>query len=102
MLEGYFFYRALVTVFDTSRLTTVMHYSLGYGGPLLVILIMGITVAAGPDLYLRRDGRGEVTACFLSSDGVFAMMVPGVMVGVANLAITLTAIYIAHKAAARR
>ena len=79
-----------------------MHYGLGYGSPLLLIVIMGITVAAGPDLYVRKSKQGEVTACFLSSDGVYAMMVPGVMVAVTNLAITARALYIAHKAAARR
>ena len=102
VLEGYFFYRALVTVFDTSRLTTLMHYGLGYGCPLLVILVLGITVAAGPDLYLRRDREGEVVACFLSSQGVYAMMVPGVMVALTNLAITARALHIADRAAARR
>ena len=102
MLEGYFFYRALVTVFDTSRLTGLMHYCLGYGAPLLIILIMGITTATGPDLYLRKDDQGEVSACFLSSSAVYAMLIPAVLVALINLAITATAIYIAHKAGARR
>ena len=102
MLEGYFFYRALVTVFDTSRLTTLMHYGLGYGAPLLIVLVMGIVVASGPDLYLRKNSQGEVTACFLSSDGLYAMLVPAVVVAVTNLAITAVAIYIAHRAGKKR
>ena len=102
VLEGYFFYRALVTVFDTSRLTSLMHYCVGYGGPLLIILSLGITTAAGPELYLRKDEQGEVTACFLSSEAVWAMLVPAVLVALTNLAITVIAIYIAHRAGGRR
>ena len=102
MLEGYFFYRALVTVFDTSRLTTLMHYGLGYGAPLLIILIMGITVAAGPELYLRRNSQDELTACFLSSEALYALLVPAVLVALINLAITAIAIYIAHRAGSKR
>ena len=102
VLEGYFFYRALVTVFDTSRLTSLMHCCLGYGGPLVIILSLAITTAAGPDLYLRRDEEGELTACFLSSEAVWAMLVPAVLVALINLAITAIAIYIAHRAGGRR
>ena len=102
MLEGYFFYRALVTVFDTHRLSSLMHCCVGYGGPLLLILILGITTAAGPELYLRRDQQGEPSACFLSSQAVWAMVVPAVLVALTNLAITAIAIYIAHRAGGRR
>ena len=30
-MEGYFFYRALVTVFETDRLSTLLHYLLQTG-----------------------------------------------------------------------
>ena len=91
-----------MTVFDTSRLTSLMHYCVGYGGPLLVILSLGIATAVGPELYLRKDDQGEVTACFLSSEAVWAMLVPAVVVALTNLAITVIAIYIAHRAGGRR
>lgn len=102
MLEGYFFYRALVTVFDTSRLRSLTACCVGYGAPLLLSLSLAVTAAAGPELYLRRDQEGEVSACFLSSQAVWAIMVPAIMVGLANLAVTAIAIFIAHRAGARR
>ena len=37
-MEGYFFYRALITVFETDRLKTIHHYLIGYGCPVLVII----------------------------------------------------------------
>ena len=79
-----------------------MHCCLGYGGPLVLVLSLAITTAAGPELYLRKDEEGEVSACFLSSQAVWAIMVPAIMVGLANLAVTAIAIFIAHRAGARR
>ena len=48
-LEGYFFYRALVTVFDTNRLSMLLHYLLGYLVPLVRISLL-------PHLYLYLPG----------------------------------------------
>ena len=79
-----------------------MHCCLGYGGPLVLVLSLAITTAAGPELYLRKDEEGEVSACFLSSEAVWAMLVPAVLVALTNLAITTIAIYIAHRVGGRR
>lgn len=103
-LEGYFFYRALVTVFDTSRLSTMLHYSLGYGVPLLIMVITLIVSEAGGDtLYLRRNGAGDVVACWLEADAVLpAMVIPAGLVLLINTCITGIAVRVAHGASSRR
>ena len=67
-----------MTVFDTSHLSTMLHYSLGYGVPLLIMIITVIVSEAGGDtLYLRRNGGGDVVACWLDTDAVLpAMVIP--------------------------
>ena len=101
-MEGYFFYRALVTVFDTDRMSTVLHYIIGYGVPAIVILVACSFTLAGYEVYLRRDVDGNVAACFLSVDSMAAMATPAVLVAVINCAVTAIAIYVAHNATSRR
>ena len=102
VLEGYFFYRALVTVFDTDRMSTVLHFIIGYGVPAIIILITTSLSLAGYEVYLRRDIDGNIAACFLSVDGMAAMATPAVLVAVINFAVTAIAIYVAHNATSRR
>ena len=101
-MEGYFFYRALVTVFDTDRMSAILHYIIGYGVPAIIILITGSFTLAGYEVYLKRDLDGDVTACFLSVEGMAAMVTPAVLVAVINCAVTAIAIYVAHNATSRR
>ena len=56
MLEGYFFYRALVTVFETSRVSRLAHHALGWGVPLLVVAACLITEAASSATVYTRPG----------------------------------------------
>ena len=66
-----------MTVFDTSHLSTMLHYSLGYGVPLLIMIITVIVSEAdGDTLYLRRNGAGDVVACWLDLEAMSAIVVP--------------------------
>lgn len=49
-MEGYFFYRALITVFETDRLKTIHHYLIGYGGPVLVIIATVSVTLSGQEV----------------------------------------------------
>ena len=76
-LEGYFFYRALVTVFDTHRLSSILFYIVGYGVPLLQTIITLIVSQIGGDtLYLWRNVAGDVVACWLDLEAMSAIVVP--------------------------
>ena len=124
-MEGYFFYRALITVFETDRLKTIHHYLIGYGGPVLVIIATVSVTLSGhevPDqsetsilcpltnqkpvfclqVYLRRDAECRLVACFLTPDAMVAMFTPAVLVAVINGGVTGIAIWVAHKASGRR
>ena len=101
-MEGYFFYRALVTVFETDRLSTLLHYLLGYGGPALVLAVTASVSAAGHELYLRRDRDCNLVACFLAADAMVAMTSFAVATAVINGGVTAIAIYVAHRASGRR
>lgn len=81
---------------------TVLHYLIGYGVPLFIILITTSLAFSGYDVYLRRDSDDVVVACYLSVDAMPAITVPAILVAVINAAVTATAIYIAHKAGKRR
>ena len=91
-----------MTVFETNRMRTVLHYLIGYGVPLFIILITTSLAFSGYDVYLRRDSDDVVVACYLSVDAMPAIPVPAILVAVINAAVTATAIYIAHKAGKRR
>ena len=101
-MEGYFFYRALVTVFETDRLSTLLHYLLGYGGPALVLAVTASVSAAGHELYLRRDRDCNLVACFLAADAMVAITSFAVATAVINGGVTTIAIYVAHRASGRR
>ena len=76
-LEGYFFYRALVTVFDTNRLSTIIHYAIGYGLPVCIVLLtVSISEAGSGDLYLRKNNEDLLVACWLSTQAMPAIVVP--------------------------
>ena len=66
-----------MTVFDINHLSTILHYSIGYGVPLLIMVITVIVSEAGGDtLYLRRNDGGDVVACWLDVDAMPAIVVP--------------------------
>ena len=76
-LEWYFFYQALATVFDTHILSSLLFYIVGYGVPLLLTIITMIVSQVGGDtLYLRRNGAGDVVACWLDVEAMPAMVIP--------------------------
>ena len=77
-MEGYFFYRALVTVFDTNHISTLLYYSIGYSVPLIITLLTVIvSEASGSSLYLRKDSAGVVVACWLDAEATaIAMVLP--------------------------
>ena len=102
VMEGYFFYQALVTVFETNRMSTVVHYLVGYGVPVVIIIITTSITLAGYDVYLKKDNLGNTTACFLSVDAIWAMIVPALLVAVVNCFVTIRAIIIAHRATSRK
>jgi len=103
MIEGYFFYTALVTVFEPERFRIFIFYLLGYGIPALIVCS---TITAGEltegFYYLRRDTAGRVNSCWLQGDAVFSFLVPVGLVIVFNVGITCIAITVAYKAGARR
>ena len=71
-LEAYFFYRALVTVFDTSRLSTILHYTVrennltlsfskvGYAVPFVIVMTTLIVGIATTDEAYILVQEGEV------------------------------------------
>ena len=66
-----------MTVFDTNRISTLVHYAIGYGVPLLVMIItVIISEATGDSLYLRRNDGGDVVACWLTVEAIPAIVVP--------------------------
>ena len=77
VIEGYFFYRALVVVFNTRTLSTIIYYVIGYGLPTLtVIVLVLLNVITGTEMYLRRNDEAEVEICFLSVEAMPAIVVP--------------------------
>ena len=56
-MEGYFFYRALITVFETDRLKTIHHYLIGYGGPVLVIIATVSVTLSGQEVSTLANHR---------------------------------------------
>jgi hypothetical protein len=89
-------------VFDTSRLSTALHYTVGYAVPAAVVLVtLAVGLATGQDAYLKLDD-GQPVACFLHSNYVLALLVPVSLVLLLNLGITVTAVTIAHRAGGRR
>ena len=77
VIEGYFFYRALVVVFNTQSLSTIVYYVIGYGLPTLtVIVLVLLNVITGTEMYLRRNDEAEVEICFLSVEAMPAIVVP--------------------------
>lgn len=77
VIEGYFFYRALVVVFNTRTLSTIVYYVIGYGLPtVIVIVLVLINVITGVEMYLRRNTEAEVEICFLSVEAMPAIVVP--------------------------
>jgi len=101
-LEAYFFYRALVTVFDTNRLSAVLHYTVGYAAPFVIVMTtLTVGIASADEAYIKVQD-GEIAACFLHSTYVLALVVPASLVLLLNLGVTITAVYIAHRAGGRR
>ena len=77
VVEGYFFYRALVVVFNRRKLTTLVYYVIGYGVPTVtVIVLVLVNVLAGVEMYLRRNDQGTLESCFLSVEAMPAIAVP--------------------------
>ena len=67
-----------MTVFDKKHLSSKMFYLLGFGVPILITMVTVIvSQAGGYTLYLRRNGGGDVVACWLDADAVLpAMVIP--------------------------
>ena len=66
-----------MTVFDTNRLSTMIHIVIGYGLPLLIVLLtVVISETNSGDFYLRTDERGVANACWLSVRAMPAIVVP--------------------------
>ena len=103
MIEGYFFYRALVVVFNTRTLSSIVYYVIGYGLPALTVIALAlVNVITGVEMYLRRNAQEEVELCFLSVDAMPAIVVPAGLVFLLNLAVTIKAVWTAYKAGKRR
>ena len=83
MLEGYFFYRALVTVFETSRVSRLAHHALGWGVPLLVVAVCLVTEAASSATVYTRPG-----ACWLAPQAVPAIAAPAAIVLAVNIMVS--------------
>ena len=67
-MEGYFFYRALITVFETDRLKTIHHYLIGYGCPVLVIIAtVSVTLSGHEVLAKKTDHRPRFTLDLLTN-----------------------------------
>ena len=67
-MEGYFFYRALITVFETDRLKTIHHYLIGYGCPVLVIIATVSVTLSGYEVYTSHaDYRPRFTIDLLTN-----------------------------------
>ena len=77
MIEGYFFYRALVVVFNTRTLSSIVYYVIGYGLPALTVIALAlVNVITGVEMYLRRNAQEEVELCFLSVEAMPAIVAP--------------------------
>ena len=77
VVEGYFFYRALVVVFNRRKLTALVYYVIGYGVPtVIVIVLVLVNVLTGVEMYLRRNDQGTLESCFLSVEAMPAIAVP--------------------------
>ena len=81
----------------------------------IVGVTLGVGLATGEDAYLRMqdDKVGvlpqpqpspslQVSACYLGGSYAWAMLGPAIVVLAANLFITMTAVYVAHRAGGRR
>ena len=115
VLEGVYIYKSIKSLkLKTIGFKTVYLYILGYGVPILVTVgttsaiffgqevLSSLTnqiqvVIVCPKMYLRRDSRCQMVACFLVTEAMVAMIIPAIIVAVVNTAFTLIMAWTIHQ-----
>ncbi|XP_065351945.1 latrophilin Cirl isoform X3 [Cloeon dipterum] len=85
-LEGYQLYVMLVEVFDAEKPRIKWYYIIGYGAPLIIVLVSGI---------VDFDGYGTDRYCWLTTENYFIWSFVGPVIAVilANLVFLSMAVY---------